>query len=99
MITSFWVFHFFSVSETVNELKRKLEQLKVANQKLQRNSRGSVFQGMNDEPTPIRRSGIDELNEPVYVHAQITNATTSLFQINTTLYLILTIIVWSHQRY
>lgn len=50
------IFRHYSIIVTVSELEQKLEQLKLANQKLQRNSRGSVFEGVHDNKALIRRA-------------------------------------------
>lgn len=41
---------------TLDELERKLLQLKYANQKLERNSRGSVFESIHDNKAYIQRT-------------------------------------------
>lgn len=38
----------FQFPETLAELEQKLKQLQLANQKLERNSRGSVFESVHD---------------------------------------------------
>lgn len=44
---------------TLTELEQKLQQLKYANQKLERNSRGSVFEGVHDHMGSVQRTGAD----------------------------------------
>lgn len=41
---------------TIEELEQKLSQLKLANQKLERNSRGSVFESVHDNKAYIQRA-------------------------------------------
>lgn len=69
MFVSFFHRTGFLFLEAVSELKRSLEQLKVANQKLQRNSRGSVFYGIHDESALMRRSS--ESDEPIHIGAPV----------------------------
>lgn len=62
-------------TETAKELESKLEQLKMANQKLQRNSRGSVFQSVHDnESALIRRSSYGDSDEPIHIRGSYKNA-------------------------
>lgn len=88
-------------AETAKELERKLEQLKVANQKLQRNSRGSVFQGVHDESALIRRSSSGDSDEPIHIRAQITNSSPKFhaFQIISIFSLVFTFSLLTQQRY
>lgn len=88
-----------SFLETANELERKLEQLKVANQKLHRNSRGSVMHGVHDESMLSRRASTSESDEPIHIHAQITNSAQSSFDNITFVSLICTFALWMIQRY
>lgn len=49
---------------TLDDLEQKLRQLKFANQKLERNSRGSVFEGIHDHKAYVQRaSGSDAIVE------------------------------------
>lgn len=93
------VFLFSHYLEMVNELERKLEQLKLANQKLQRNSRGSVFHGVHDESTLIRRSSTPEFDEPIHIRAQVTNSASITLQMATMVSLLFTFTLWINQRY
>lgn len=92
-------FPLFFILETVNELKRRLDQLKLANQKLQRNSRGSVLQSINDESVLIDQSSVYEPNEPIHIRAQVTNTASVSFQSITIITLALTISFWTQRRY
>lgn len=47
----------FFFAATIEELELKLMQLKLANQKLERNSRGSVFESVHDNKAYIERAG------------------------------------------
>lgn len=76
------VLNFFFFSEIANDLDSKLEQLKVTNQKLQRNSRGSVFRSIHDnESALIRRSSSSDSDEPIHIRAQVTNSASKLLTI------------------
>lgn len=88
-------FSCLSPLETVNELKRRLDQLKLANQKLQRNSRGSI----NDESALIHRSSIYEPNEPIHIRAQVTNTAYVLYQSITLISIALSLNFWTQRRY
>ncbi|XP_055309994.1 uncharacterized protein LOC129573502 isoform X2 [Sitodiplosis mosellana] len=73
--------------EIANDLDSKLEQLKATNQKLQRNSRGSVFQSIHDnESALIRRSSSSDIaEEPIQIRAQVENSAPKLFTIQITI--------------
>lgn len=58
--------------DTKEDLAKDLERLKMANQKLQRNSRNS-FQGVHDDVALIRRSSSDR-EEPIHIEAQVVNS-------------------------
>lgn len=68
-------------------MEEKLEQLKLANQKLQRNSRGSVFEGVHDNKAFIRRANAGDseavVEETTLIRAHNPSAATkaSAFQI------------------
>lgn len=48
------------IAGTLDDLEQKLRELKFANPKLERNSRGSVFEGIHDQKTYVQRaSGSD----------------------------------------
>lgn len=68
----------FSFTGTVYELERKLQQLKLANQKLQRNSRGSVFQGVHDHTAIVQPANFNEtfaiVDEPFPIRAETTSS-------------------------
>lgn len=83
----------------VNELERKLEQLKLANQKQKRNSRGSVSHGVHDESTLFRRSSTSESDETIHIRAQVTNSASITKQMATIISLLLTCTIWIVQRY
>lgn len=85
--------------ELVNDLVRRLDQLKLANQKLQRNSRGSVLHSMNDESALSHHSSIHEANEPIHIQAQVTNTASVSFKSITITLLALTFNFWTQRRY
>lgn len=87
------------VLEMVNELEHKLEQLKVANQKLHRNSRGSVTQVVHDESILSRRSSSSEIDEPIHIRAQDTNSAQSTLRNSAFVSLICTFALWMKRRY
>lgn len=97
-----YTFHFTHLHDfnilslvTAEELEKKLEQLKVANQKLQRNSRGS-FHGVHDDVALIRRSSSDN-EEPIHIHAETTSTAS---QITTTFSIIVVFVsLLTIQRY
>lgn len=90
---------FFFLPETVNELNRRLDQLKLANQKLQRNSRGSVLRSINDESELNHHPHAHDANEPIHIQAQVTNPASASFQSITILLLALTFSFWTQRRH
>lgn len=61
LLLLFWIitddnFSFYLFTATIDELEQKLMQLKLANQKLERNSRGSVFESVQDNKAYIQRA-------------------------------------------
>lgn len=79
-------FSFFLFLEIANELDHKLEQLKATNQKLQRNSRGSVFRSVHDDESALsHRSSTSDSDEPIHIRAQVTNSASKLFAIKITI--------------
>lgn len=62
-------------------MDNKLEQLKATNQKLQRNSRGSVFHSVHDNESALirRSSSSDAADEPIQIRAQTENSANKLF--------------------
>lgn len=69
------------ITGTLDDLEQKLRQLKFANQKLERNSRGSVFEGIHDHKAYVQRaSGSDAIvEETTLIRSKnpATSATTS----------------------
>lgn len=92
-------------AETAKELERKLEQLKVANQKLQRNSRGSVFHGVhddhNDDATSTRHSNSGDSDQLIHIRAQTTNSSSKFhaFQIASIFSIVFTFGLLTQHRY
>lgn len=89
----------FFVPEKANELTRRLDQLKLANQKLQRNSRGSVLLSITDEYELNHHPHVHEANEPIHIQAQVTNPASASFQSITIILLALTFSIWTQRRH
>lgn len=97
-----WINDFYYFSETAKELEYKLDQLKMANQKLQRNSRGSVFRSVHDESSLIRRSSTNnDFDEPIHIRAEVTGSASKIvtFQMFTIITLVFTLFQLTQQRY
>lgn len=95
-------FVFYKFTETAKELEYKLEQLKMANQKLQRNSRGSVFHSVHDESALIRRSSTsNDSDEPIHIRAQVTSSASKSLTIKmiTIVSFVITFVQFTQQRY
>lgn len=85
--------------DTKEELAAELDRLKLANQKLQRNSRGS-FQGVHDDVALIRRSSSDR-EEPIHIQAKVVSSASANMQMPTVIvsmaFVVVTLLTW--QRY
>ncbi|XP_031640948.1 uncharacterized protein LOC116352466 [Contarinia nasturtii] len=82
------------------ELDYKLEQLKVINQKLLRNSRGSLLHSgvPSDGSTLIRRSSSDDM--PMEISARVTNSASKSITFHTVVAIVCTLVfTFAQQRY
>lgn len=85
--------------DTKEELAKELENLKLANQKLQRNSRGSL-QGVHDDVSLTRRSSSDN-DEPIHIQAQVESTASTIMQMPAVIISIAFVVVTllTNQRY
>lgn len=71
----------------------------LANQRLQRISRGSVLHSVNDESELNHHTHAHAAYEPIHIQAQVTNTASASFQFITSILLALTFSYWTQRRH